>query len=44
MIKNNRIIDFYNKYPQIDIEKVNIMIVEMLENIILNFEGDITKN
>lgn len=44
MIKNNRIIDFYNKYQQIDIEKVNIMIVEMLENIILNFEGDITKN
>ena len=44
MIKNNRIIDFYNKYPQIDIEKVNIMIVEMLENIILNFEGDITNN
>lgn len=44
MIKNNRIIDFYNKYPQIDIEKVNIMIIEMLENIILNFEGDITKN
>ena len=44
MIKNNRIIDFYNKYPQIDIEKVNIMIVEILENIILNFEGDITKN
>jgi hypothetical protein len=44
IIKNNRIIDFYNKYPQIDIEKVNIMIVEMLENIILNFEGDITKN
>jgi hypothetical protein len=44
VLKNEKIIDFYNKYQQIDIEKVNIMIIDMLENIILNFEGDITKN
>ncbi len=44
LIKNNRVIEFYNKYPQIDIEKVNLMMVETLENIIINLEGDITKN
>jgi hypothetical protein len=34
MIKNQRIIDFYNKNKQLDFEKVNLLYIDILENII----------
>ena len=42
-IKNIRVIELYNKYT-IDIEKINLMMVNILENVILNLESNITKN
>ena len=33
-VKNQRIIDFYNKHPQLDFEKVNLLYIDILENII----------
>lgn len=43
-IKNKRIIDFYNKYKTIDIEKINIMMIDIYEEMMTNITGDINKN
>lgn len=43
IIKNTKIIEFYNKYKQLNIETVNIALIDTLENVILNLEGNITK-
>ena len=31
---NNKILNFYNKYQQLDFESVNLMIIDMYEKII----------
>ena len=43
IITNKRILDFYNKYSCLDIEKVNIIIIELYENIIENISGELNK-
>ena len=42
IIKNIKVIEFYSKYA-IDIEKINLMMINILENVILNLESNITK-
>ena len=34
IIKNQRIVDFYNKNKQLDFEKINLLYIDILENII----------
>ena len=40
IIKDKKIIEFYNKYKNIDIEKVNLKIIEMYEEIIKTLSGE----
>jgi hypothetical protein len=44
IIKNKRIIDFYNKYKNFNIEQVNIMIIELYENMLNNMSNENNKN
>ena len=34
IVSNPRIIEFYRKYNALDFEKINIAVIEMLENIV----------
>ena len=34
IIKNQRVIEFYNKNKQLDFEKINLLYIDILENII----------
>ena len=40
IIKDKKIIEFYNKYKNIDIEKVNLKIIELYEEIIKTLSGE----
>ena len=42
-IKSAKVVQFYNMHKQLDIEKINEAMVDSLQNIILDLEGDITK-
>ena len=44
IIKNKRILDFYNKYKNLNIEQVNIMIIELYESMLDNMSGEMNKN
>ena len=35
VINNPRIIEFYNKYPLLDIDKINLMFVDIIEKTII---------
>lgn len=43
-IKNKKIIEFYKKYKNLDLEKVNLVIIELYEEIINNISGEFNKN
>jgi len=44
IITNKKIIEFYNKYTIIDIERVNLLLIELYEEIINNMSGELNKN
>ena len=44
IIKNKRILDFYNKYKNLNIEQVNIMIIELYESMLDSMSGEMNKN
>jgi len=41
---NKKIIDFYNKYTNLDFEKVNLVIIELFEQLINDISGKFNKN
>jgi tRNA G10 N-methylase Trm11 len=44
IIKNKKIIDFYNKHNTIDIERMNLILIEIYEKILEELNGNISKN
>ena len=44
IITNKRIINFYNKYKSLDIEKINLSLIDLYESMIENLTGENNNN